>query len=125
MHSHSLKTFDNVFEYLNKTTQSEFTTVTIDHKERLLHNNEIVHFDDQKNPLLPPSLADELNVILILLDLSKENDINTHSKKSLKKTALIQATILGQINLVRILLDHGADPGISDSDGNNALMHAA
>ena len=44
-------------------------------------------------------------------------------------TALLEAVILSdggpaQQEIVRILLDHGADPSIADNDGVTALRHA-
>ncbi|WP_109506319.1 ankyrin repeat domain-containing protein [Nocardioides speluncae] len=57
-------------------------------------------------------------------------DIDVNHVNDLGWTALLEAVILGRgtepwQKIVRILLDHGADPSIADNDGVTALEHAA
>jgi ankyrin repeat protein len=40
------------------------------------------------------------------------------------RTALALAAYEGRTDLVRMLLDSGADPNVADSDGRTALFHA-
>ena len=56
-------------------------------------------------------------------------DIDVNHVNDLGWTALLEAVILGEGNepwqqIVRILLEHGADASISDKDGVTALQHA-
>lgn len=55
--------------------------------------------------------------------------IDINHVNNLGWTALLEAVILGDgsaryVDIVRILLDHGADPDIADGDGVTALQHA-
>jgi hypothetical protein len=40
-------------------------------------------------------------------------------------TALMYASQQGRLDVVRVLLDHGADTNVADAGGRTALMHAA
>ena len=58
-----------------------------------------------------------------------QTDVNLDHVNNLGWTALLEAVILGDggtahQEIVRILLDAGADPGIADADGVTALQHA-
>lgn len=51
-------------------------------------------------------------------------DVNVRAKKH-SQTALMLATSHGNFNMVRLLLESGADINIQDEDGSTALMCAA
>jgi ankyrin repeat protein len=58
-----------------------------------------------------------------------QTDIDVNHVNDLGWTALLEAVILGDGSepyqqIVRILLDAGADPSIADNDGVTALQHA-
>ena len=50
-------------------------------------------------------------------------DVNVQSKKA-RVTALILAAVWDNVELVRMLLEHGADPDLTDSSGRTAKMLA-
>lgn len=52
-----------------------------------------------------------------------KNPYNTH-KYNDKKTSLIEASKMGDVNKVKSLLEKGENPNIQDSSGKTALMHA-
>lgn len=61
--------------------------------------------------------------------VTAHTDIDVNHVNDLGWTALLEAVILGEgtapwQEIVRILLDAGADPGITDTDGVSALAHA-
>lgn len=60
----------------------------------------------------------EQPVVQRLFQLS---DVNVRAKKH-SQTALMLATSHGNYNMVRMLLDAGADINIQDEDGSTALM---
>lgn len=53
--------------------------------------------------------------------LFQMSDVNVRAKKH-SQTALMLATSHGNYNMVRMLLDAGADINIQDEDGSTALM---
>ncbi|KAL9636847.1 MAG: hypothetical protein Q9204_002101 [Flavoplaca sp. TL-2023a] len=56
----------------------------------------------------------------ILLD----HGANINSKDKDRRTALLTASKIGNINLVHLLLDRGSDKGARSSTGSNALLYA-
>ncbi len=75
--------------------------------------------------LIPASHYGHVEVVRELL----KTKINVNHVNRLGWTALIEAVILGDggpkhTEIVRLLLAHGADPGIADRDGVTPLAHA-
>ncbi|XP_055316323.1 uncharacterized protein LOC129576009 isoform X3 [Sitodiplosis mosellana] len=66
-------------------------------------------------------VAEHQTVVQRLFQMS---DVNVRAKKH-SQTALMLATSHGNYNMVRMLLDAGADINIQDEDGSTALMCAA
>lgn len=66
-------------------------------------------------------VAEHQTVVQRLFQLA---DINVRAKKH-SQTALMLATSHGNYDMVRMLLDAGADINIQDEDGSTALMCAA
>jgi ankyrin repeat protein len=64
-----------------------------------------------------------------LLDAGAEPDafvtVRDASGAVVQGTALVAAANHGQLDAVRLMLDHGADPSLVDSDGSTPLMGAA
>ena len=75
--------------------------------------------------LIPASHYGHVEVVRELL----KTKVNVNHVNRLGWTALIEAVILGDggpkhTEIVRLLLAHGADPGIADRDGVTPLAHA-
>ena len=75
--------------------------------------------------LIPACHYGHLETVKLLLTTK----IDVNHVNNLGWTALLEAVILGNggpihIEIVRLLLAHGADPKIADSDGVTALQHA-
>src|SRR3954449_6826272 len=76
--------------------------------------------------LIPASERGHVEVVRYLLD---ETDVDVDHVNDLGWTALLEAVILGNggpahVEIVRLLLQHGADPSLPDRDGVTALEHA-
>ena len=76
--------------------------------------------------VIPASERGHVDYVRAVLETT---DIDVNHINDLGWTALLEAVILSdggpsQQEIVRILLDHGADPSIADSDGVTALRHA-
>ena len=55
--------------------------------------------------------------------LAKGIDVNSKDDKGM--TALMEACIFGETDIVKVLLEHEADVDATDDSGKKALMHAA
>lgn len=55
--------------------------------------------------------------------LQKGANVNAQSKKQ-RVTALIVAAAIGNVDVVQLLLDHGADTNLAEIDGSTALDRA-
>jgi ankyrin repeat protein len=78
------------------------------------------------NALIPACERGHVETVQLLLERS---EINVNHINNLGWTALIEAVILSDggprhIEIVRLLLAHGADPNIADRDGISPLKHA-
>jgi ankyrin repeat protein len=76
--------------------------------------------------LIPASERGHVEVVRYLLD---ESDVDVDHVNNLGWTALLEAVILGDggpahQEIVRLLLDAGADPELADRDGVTPLAHA-
>jgi ankyrin repeat protein len=76
--------------------------------------------------VIPASERGHVDYVRAVLDTT---DIDVNHVNDLGWTALLEAVILGDggyahQEIVQILLDHGADPTIADSDGVSAIEHA-
>jgi len=76
--------------------------------------------------LIPASERGHVETVEVLL---KETDIDVNHINNLGWTALLEAIILGdgsksQTEIVRLLVNHGADVNIADKDGTTPLAHA-
>lgn len=78
------------------------------------------------NALIAASEKGHLGTVKFLLE---NTDINVNHINHLSWTALLETVILGYdsynyIEIVKLLLKHGADKNIKDNKGNNALYYA-
>lgn len=78
------------------------------------------------NALIPACERGHVETVQLLLERS---EIDVNHINNLGWTALIEAVILSDggprhIEIVRLLLAHGADPNIADRDGISPLKHA-
>jgi uncharacterized protein len=78
------------------------------------------------NALIPACERGHVETVQLLLERS---EIDVNHINNLGWTALIEAVILSDggprhIEIVRLLLAHGADPNIADRDGVSPLKHA-
>ena len=78
------------------------------------------------NALIPACERGHVETVRLLLDRSK---IDVNHVNNLGWTALLEAVILSDggpahIEIVRLLLEAGADPNIADKDGVSPLEHA-
>lgn len=76
--------------------------------------------------VIPASERGHVDYVRAVLD---ETDIDVNHINHLHWTALLEAVILGDggpkhQEIVKILLEHGADRSITDKDGLTALNHA-
>ncbi len=76
--------------------------------------------------VIPASERGHVEVVRYLLESSR---VDVNHVNDLGWTALLEAVILGDGGprhqaIVRLLLEHGADPGLGDRDGVTALAHA-
>lgn len=53
--------------------------------------------------------------------LERGADVNAVRQDDLKATALMTAAKAGEVALVELLLEHGADPSLTNSEGQTAL----
>ncbi|WP_309244732.1 ankyrin repeat domain-containing protein [Cohnella silvisoli] len=77
--------------------------------------------------LIPAADRGHVEIAKLLLTTT---DVNVNHVNNLGWTALIEAVILGDggpkhQQIVKLLLEHGADPNITDNDGVTPLSHAA
>jgi uncharacterized protein len=73
--------------------------------------------------------AAERGHVDVVRELLERTDIAVNHVNDLGWTALLEAVILGDggpahVEIVRLLLQHGADPSLADRDGVTALEHA-
>lgn len=76
--------------------------------------------------LIPAADRGHVDIVRLLLERS---DVDINHINDLHWTALLEAVILGNggkqhQEIVALLLEHGADPSISDEEGVTALQHA-
>ncbi|MEC5398055.1 ankyrin repeat domain-containing protein [Uliginosibacterium sp. H1] len=77
-------------------------------------------------PLIPASEHGHVEVVRYLLERTR---VNVNHVNNLGWTALMECIVLSdggprQQQVLQLLLQHGADPGIPDRDGVSALRHA-
>ncbi|GBO29847.1 KN motif and ankyrin repeat domain-containing protein 1, partial [Araneus ventricosus] len=68
-----------------------------------------------------PRSDQDWSVVEKILDLGDVNQASSFSKQ----TPLMNAASRGCVQMVRLLLEAGADPNLQDSDGSTALMYAS
>jgi ankyrin repeat protein len=78
------------------------------------------------NGLIPAAEKGHVDTVKLLLE---KTDVDVNFVNYLSWTALLEVAIFGEDNqtyreIVRLLLQHGADPGIPDKDGVTAQDHA-
>ena len=77
-------------------------------------------------PLDPPAAlrqaAESGDIPGLQTSLNEQVDIDSRDADG--RTALMLATLHGQINAVELLLEHGADPNIADEHGTTPLRAA-
>jgi hypothetical protein len=125
MQSRSAQTIAVVLDYLDKNhSQQEITKVKFDDRNYTAVDNVIVSFDEKDSMILPPNNKKHLEMLRDQLQLDNSDSINKKSGPN-DDTLLNQAIIRNETEIVRALLNHGADPRITDKDGNNAFHHAS
>jgi ankyrin repeat protein len=73
------------------------------------------------NDLFDALLTEDLTLLIELLDAGC--DVNAQDEEG--RTALIQATIYNNVEVVQILIEHGANVNTRDFFGGNAALHFA
>lgn len=78
------------------------------------------------NALIPAAEKGHVDTVKLLLE---RTDVDVNLVNHLGWTALLEVVIFGQDNqtyneIVRLLLQHGAEPGIPDKNGITAVEHA-
>lgn len=76
---------------------------------------------DQNNALLIALRWQKLQNVSRLLQISR---IDIHAVNAKGQTALILASMFGNVDIVGYLLSHGVDKNHADGDGKTALVHA-
>ena len=77
------------------------------------HDRELVEWLDA---------AESGDVASVVDRLKRGMDVNARDKRS--RTALMEAVHHRHLDLVRVLLDHGADPGLEDSTKSSSITYA-
>jgi len=108
------------------------------HRGALFAAIELRNFNHDKYPFMFSDGRDPLNLIKILLDRNADPNVRTdttpvHGLMQFDgswvnfdgQTAFIRAALSGDIEVMRLLLQHGADPNIATTQGSTALMAAS
>jgi ankyrin repeat protein len=105
----------DVFEIARRGTESQA-------KEALSQNKNCFSIvnDEGFTPLILACYKGNVPVAKCIIQ--SEAAINFNSSYG---TALMAATVKGNVALVQLLLEHHADPNLSDGQGNTALIYAA
>lgn len=105
----------DVFEIARRGTESQA-------KEALSQNKNCFSIvnDEGFTPLILACYKGNDSVAKCLIQ--SESAINFNSSYG---TAIMAATVRGNLALVQLLLEHHADPNLSDGQGNTALIYAA
>lgn len=77
------------------------------------------------NTLLIEAVLSLFPSIQIVNRLIREKGVDIDAQNDRGRTALMEASIRGNLYIVRVLLTHGAQPNIRDNEGNTALMMAS
>jgi len=77
------------------------------------------------NTLLIEAVLSLFPSIQIVNRLIREKGVDIDAQNDRGRTALMEASIRGDLYIVRVLLTHGAQPNIRDNEGNTALMMAS
>ena len=56
--------------------------------------------------------------------LLENTDCNVNHQNHAGQTALMMASLFGRENIIKLLLDHGANPSVMDNQGNTSLKLA-
>jgi len=71
------------------------------------------------SPLILACYSENIEIVIFLID--NKVDLNF---LSLEGTALMAATVKGNLKIVELLLENGANPDLTNEDGISALMYA-
>src|SRR5262245_58571796 len=128
-HGADVDFFDPAYEIIDKTAflyagahgLNEILEVLIPH-----HPNVSLRNGYGGNALIPAAEKGHVATVKLLLE---RTNVDVNFVNHLGWTALLEVVILGKDTptyqeIVRVLLQHGADPGIADKDGVTALVHA-
>ena len=78
---------------------------------RGLHNETVLHF---------LAIENELDSVAAMA----KNGIDVNCINKFGKSVLMEVVLLGYEKIARLLLEHGADPNLTDNEGNTPLHHA-
>ncbi|KAK6542442.1 hypothetical protein TWF694_006395 [Orbilia ellipsospora] len=70
-------------------------------------------------------LATHFNLLSIVVDVLREGELDINAKDDKGQTALMWAARLKNRDIVKVLLEYGAEPNIQDNDGSSALHYGA
>ncbi len=104
----------DIFDIARKGTASQVETVYKNTPDQIDATN-----DKGYTPLILATYHGNYEVAKALLKYTTAVNVNSSSG-----TALMAATVKGSTRLVSLLLDHQADPNITDGNGSTALLYA-
>ncbi|GIY74081.1 KN motif and ankyrin repeat domain-containing protein 4 [Caerostris extrusa] len=89
--------------------------------ELLKQKNKLGHSPLMICSIMQPQSDEDWDVMKKIIDSGNVNEVSKFSRQ----TPLMNAASQGSVEMVRMLLEAGADPNLQDNDGSTALMYAA
>jgi ankyrin repeat protein len=110
---------ENIYDNKGNMIEVE-NNITESLNDIILNYDDTIESDDVSSNC--DSIIDEINYVDLTASLSTKNKINTFDKNG--KTMLMYSCINGHIEVVKTLLNNGANVNQENSDGMTALMYA-
>lgn len=82
-------------------------------------------YDTPQQAFMAAVLHRDVDKVRVLLADGPSIDVNWQSESRITGPALLTAASFGPPEMVRLLLDHGADPNLGDAHGFRALYYAS